>query len=178
MSRKGKLPIVLDKDVKVQVDGNKVTVEGPKGRLEKVFDRSVKFEQTENTLSVHPANGSRLARFMHGTARTVVANMVRGVRENFFKDLEIQGVGFKASVAGRTLELALGYSHPIRYPLPENIFVTVKEGTKLRVEGADKYWVGQVAADIKRYYPVEPYKGKGVRIGGEFVRRKEGKKTA
>ncbi len=178
MSRKGKLPVVIGDKVKVQLDGNCVTVVGPKGQIKKSFDRSVNFELSDGTLKVHPADTSRLAKAMYGTARAIVANMVQGVKELFFKDLEIQGVGFKANLNGRTLELALGYSHPIRYALPEGITVTIKDNTKLHVEGVDKYLVGQVTADIKQYYPVEPYKGKGVRILGDYVRRKEGKKTA
>jgi large subunit ribosomal protein L6 len=178
MSRKGKLPIVVDHGVNVEVNGNRVVVSGPKGRIEKTFDRSVRIEHVDGVVTVFPANGSRLAKAMHGTARSIVAGMVEGVCRCFSKDLEIQGVGFKANLSGQILELNLGYSHPIRYRLPESIVVTVADNTKVHVEGPDKCLVGQVAADIKHYYPVEPYKGKGVRVIGEFVRRKEGKKTA
>jgi large subunit ribosomal protein L6 len=115
---------------------------------------------------------------MYGTARSVVAGMVKGVTDGYVKDLEIQGVGFKAALKGKQLDLALGYSHPILMDIPDGIKVTVVEGTKLKVEGADKQLVGKVTAEIRGYYPPEPYKGKGVRIVGERVRRKEGKTVA
>ena len=176
-SRIGKLPVAIPEKVTLTIDGNKVMVEGPKGKLEKEFNKSVSLTVADKVLTVTPADESRLARAMQGTARAIIFNMVKGVVEGYSKDLEIHGVGFRAALKGNILDLALGYSHPIEYPLPEGITVTIKENTKLKVEGADKHMVGQVAADIKQYYPVEPYKGKGVRILGQFVRRKEGKKT-
>jgi large subunit ribosomal protein L6 len=115
---------------------------------------------------------------MYGTARSVVAGMVKGVTDGYVKDLEIQGVGFKAALKGKQLDLALGYSHPILMDIPDGIKVTVVEGTKVKVEGADKQLVGKITAEIRGYYPPEPYKGKGVRIVGERVRRKEGKTVA
>ena len=178
MSRIGKLPVAIPDKVKVELNGNVVQVEGPKGRLEKSFDRSVRLKLEDGQLVVEPANNSRLARAMHGTARSIIGNMVDGVVEGYAKDLEIEGVGFRAAVQGDVLDLSLGYSHPVRHPIPEGITITVTENTKIKVEGIDKQLVGQVTAAIKSYYPVEPYKGKGVRIVGEYVRRKEGKKTA
>lgn len=178
MSRKGKLPIVLGDKVNVEIKGQEVTVSGPKGTLKKAFHPCVALKLHEGVLSVHPLRKDRLTQAMYGTARAILANMVQGVTQPFSKDLEIQGVGFKANLNGQRLDLALGYSHPIQYPLPQGITVTIKDNTKLHVEGADKHLVGQVAADIKQFYPVEPYKGKGVRIVGQFVRRKEGKKKA
>lgn len=178
MSRIGKLPINLGDKVSVAINGDTVVVKGPKGELSKTFASCVTIKVENNQVLVAPKNDERFSLAMHGTVRAIIANMVKGVQEPFFKDLEIQGVGFKAAVSGNVLDLALGYSHPIKYSIPDGISIQVKDGTKLHVEGADCCVVGQVAADIKRYYPVEPYKGKGVRILGEFIRRKEGKKKA
>jgi len=178
MSRIGKLPVpILDK-VKVSVSGQTVNVEGPKGKLSKTFESAVNIEVKENEVVVTPADNSRKAKAMWGTARSIINGMIVGVTESYKKQLEIEGVGFKANLQGKTLDLALGYSHAIKYSVPDGVTVTVdKTGTKLDVEGPDKHMVGQVTADIFSYYPVEPYKGKGVRIVGRYVRRKEGKKT-
>lgn len=178
MSRIGKLPVAIPDKVSVQVDGSIVKVQGPKGSLEKSFDRAVSITIEDDTVKINPASNSRLSKALHGTARAIINNMVYGVINGYTKNLEIVGVGFRATVKGKVLDLNLGYSHPIEYTIPEGITVTVTENTKVNVSGLDKELVGQVAADIKHYYPVEPYKGKGVRIVGEFVRRKEGKKTA
>ncbi len=178
MSRIGKLPISVPEKAKVSVDGQTVRVEGPKGKLEKTFNRSVAITLEGNEIKVSPVGRSRIARAMYGTARSIINNMVVGVVDGYKKELEIQGVGFRAAVNGKVLNLALGYSHPINFNIPEGITVTVTENTKLAVEGADKQVVGEVTATIYSYYPVEPYKGKGVRIVGQYVRRKEGKKTA
>ena len=132
----------------------------------------------EKKVTFAPTDESRFAKAMYGTARSVVAGMVKGVTDGYSKDLEIQGVGFKAALKGKQLDLALGYSHPILMDIPDGIKVTVVEGTKVKVEGADKQLVGAVTAEIRGYYPPEPYKGKGVRIVGERVRRKEGKTVA
>lgn len=178
MSRIGKLPVpVLDK-AKVTVSGQTVNVEGPKGKLEKTFDGSVNIELVENEIRVTPADQSRHSRAMYGTARSIINNMVNGVVNGYVKKLEIKGVGFRAALAGNVLDLALGYSHPCEVIVPEGITVTVKENTKLTVEGADKEIVGAIAAKIYAFYPAEPYKGKGVQIIGKHVRRKEGKKSA
>jgi large subunit ribosomal protein L6 len=179
MSRIGKLPVEIPSQVKLELNGSEVKVSGPKGNLEKHFNRNVNIQLNDNILTVEPANSSRLAKALHGTTRSIISNMVEGVVSGFSKNLEINGVGFKAHLTGNKLDLALGYSHEIVYEIPVGVSVDVsKDGTKLKVEGADKHMVGQVAATIKSYYPVEPYKGKGVTIVGEFVRRKEGKKTA
>lgn len=178
MSRIGKLPVTLPAKVKASVKDLTVTVEGPRGRLVKSFSGPVSITQEGDALLVNPVNDSRFAKAMHGTVRSILAGMVKGVVEGYTKDLEIQGTGFKAALQGRQLNLSLGYSHPIHYPLPEGVNVVVADGgVKLKVEGTDKHLVGQVAADIYNYYPVEPYKGKGVRIAGQFIRRKEGKKA-
>ena len=178
MSRIGKSPIPFPEEVVVSVSDEGVSVSGPKGNISKSFEASVGIEVTDSQVVVSPKSDSRHARAMHGTVRSIVANMVQGVAEGFSKKLEINGVGFKAIMKGNVLDMDLGYSHPIEYPIPEGIQVTVADNVKLTVEGADKQLVGEVAAKIKRFYPVEPYKGKGVRIIGEYVRRKEGKKTA
>jgi large subunit ribosomal protein L6 len=177
MSRIGKLPVPVLK-AKVTVDGSTINVEGPKGKLEKTFDRSVNIELVENEVIVTPADKSRHSRAMFGTARSIINNMVIGVTEGYKKQLEIKGVGFRAALKGNLLDLSLGYSHPIEMPIPEGITVTVVENTKLTVEGADKQVVGEVTATIFSYFPAEPYKGKGVHIVGQYVRRKEGKKSA
>jgi len=178
MSRIGKLPIIVPAKVKVAVDKNVVKVEGPKGKLQKSFNpHHVSIALDGNAVKVAPAGESRVARAMHGTARSIIASMVKGVEKGSEKKLEIQGVGFKAVLKGKVLNLALGYSHEINLPLPEGVTVVVDNGTMLTISGYDKQAVGQVAATIYQYYPVEPYKGKGVRIAGQHVRRKEGKKA-
>jgi large subunit ribosomal protein L6 len=178
MSRIGKLPIpVLDK-ANVSIDGQTVKVEGPKGKLEKTFDRSVNIEMADGEIRVTPADKSRHSRAMFGTARSIINNMVVGVVDGYSKKLEIKGVGFRAALKGNILDLSLGYSHPVELTIPEGITVTVAENTKLTVEGADKQVVGEIAATIYSYFPAEPYKGKGVHIVGQYVRRKEGKKSA
>jgi large subunit ribosomal protein L6 len=179
MSRIGKQPVIIPDKVKVSIAGDTVNVEGPKGKVSKTFAPVVKVTIADKTVTVSPTkDDSRFARAMYGTVRSVIAGMVKGASEGYSKDLEIQGVGFKANLKGTTLDLALGYSHPILMEIPAGIKVTVTDQTKLKVEGADKQLVGAVTAEIRSYYPPEPYKGKGVRIVGERVRRKEGKTVA
>ena len=178
MSRIGKLPIPIPEKAKVSIDGQTVSVEGPKGSLTKSFDKSVKIELNDNVVQVAPISDSRHARAMFGTVRSIINGMVIGVVEGYTRKLEIKGVGFRAVLKGNVLDLALGYSHPCELEIPEGIKVTVAENTKLTVEGADKQMVGQVTAEIYSFFPAEPYKGKGVHIEGKYVRRKEGKKSA
>ena len=178
MSRIGKLPIPIPEKAKVSVDGNTISVEGPKGSLKKSFDNSVKIELLENEVRVSPISESRHAKAMYGTVRSIINGMVVGVVEGYTKKLQIKGVGFRAVLKGNILDLALGYSHPCELVIPEGIKVTVAENTKLTVEGADKQMVGQITAEIFAFFPAEPYKGKGVHIEGRYVRRKEGKKSA
>jgi len=178
MSRIGKVPVPIPDKVKVDVKGQTVSVEGPKGKVSKTFADVVTITLADKKVSVKPNEDSRFAQAMFGTARSVIAGMVKGASEGFAKELEIQGVGFKANLKGKQLDLALGYSHPILFDIPEGIKITVTDQTKLKVEGADKQLVGKVTAEIRSYYPPEPYKGKGVRIVGERVRRKEGKTVA
>lgn len=179
MSRIGKLPVPIPDKVKVDIKGSTVLVEGPKGKVSKTFAPVVNISVADKKVTVSPSkDNSRFARAMYGTVRSVIAGMVKGVSEGYTKDLEIQGVGFKANLKGKQLDLALGYSHQILFDIPEGIKITVVDQTKVKIEGADKQLVGAVAADIRAYYPPEPYKGKGVRIVGERVRRKEGKTVA
>lgn len=178
MSRIGKQPVIIPEKVKVDIKGNTVLVEGPKGKVQKTFADAVKIAVADKKVQVSPTAETRFAKAMFGTARSVIAGMVKGVTEGYVKELEIQGVGFKAALKGKQLDLALGYSHPILHDIPEGIKITVTDGTKLKVEGCDKQTVGQVTAEIRAYYKPEPYKGKGVRIVGERVRRKEGKTVA
>lgn len=178
MSRIGKVPVSIPDKVKIAVNDGTVLVEGPKGKVTKSFSDVVKITVADKKVTIAPVEETRFARAMYGTARSVIAGMVKGVTEGFAKELEIQGVGFKANLKGKQLDLALGYSHPILFDIPEGIKITVTDQTKLKVEGCDKQLVGAVTANIRAYYPPEPYKGKGVRIVGERVRRKEGKTVA
>ena len=179
MSRIGKQPVLIPAKVKVEVKDHTVRVEGPKGKVAKTFAPVVNITVADNKVVVSPSDDdSRFAKAMYGTVRSVIAGMVKGVSEGYVKELEIQGVGFKANLKGKQLDLALGYSHPILMDIPDGIKITVTDQTKVKVEGADKQLVGAVTAEIRSYYPPEPYKGKGVRIVGERVRRKEGKTVA
>ena len=178
MSRIGKQPVPIPDKVKVDIKNTTVHVEGPKGKVQKTFAPVVTITVSDQKVIVAPVGDTRFANAMYGTARSIISSMVKGVTAGFSKDLEIQGVGFKANLKGKQLDLALGYSHPIIMDIPEGIKITVVEGTKVKVEGCDKQLVGAVTAEIRSYYPPEPYKGKGVRIVGERVRRKEGKTVA
>ncbi len=174
MSRIGKKPIELPAKVSVKIGANgAVNVEGPKGKLAWTLPAGVTgtVEGTKVTLSIADDHNKAL----FGLSRSLVNNMVKGVADGYVKDLEIQGVGFKAAVKGKVLQLNLGYSHEINHPIPEALKVTVAENTKVKVEGIDKQLVGQFAAEVRGFYPPEPYKGKGVRYAGEKIIRKEGK---
>ena len=175
MSRIGKQPIAIPPKVKVEVKGQKIFVEGPKGRLDWELPRRTSLKVQDGKIVVSRAGDAAQAKALHGLSRALVNNMVRGVTEGFVKKLEIQGVGFKAAVQGKNVNLVLGFSHPINYAIPDQIKVTVEENTKLTIEGPDRRLVGQVAAELRSFYPPEPYKGKGVRYVGEHVQRKEGK---
>ena len=175
MSRIGKQPIAVPPKVKVEVKGQKVSVEGPKGKLNWELPKRTSLKVEGGNIIVSRDGEDAQAKALHGLSRALVNNMVRGVSEGFVKKLEIQGVGFKAAVQGQNVNLNLGYSHPVVYALPAQIKVTVEENTKLTIEGPDKQTVGQVAAEIRSFYPPEPYKGKGVRYSDERVIRKEGK---
>src|SRR5271165_1059217 len=175
MSRIGKQPILIPAKVKVNVTGRKVSVEGPKGKLNLELNPRTAAKVEGDKVVVSRDGDDAEAKAMHGLSRALVNNMVKGVSEGFVKRLGIQGVGFKAAVQGKNVNLSLGYSHPLLYPIPDQIKVTVEENTKLTIEGPDKAVVGRVAAEIRSFYPPEPYKGKGVRYDDEHVVRKEGK---
>ena len=175
MSRIGKLPIAVPAGVTVKVDGNHVSVKGPKGELARTIhsEMSVKFEG--NVLSVVRPSDETLHKSLHGLSRTLLANMIEGVTKGYVKQLEITGVGFKAEPKPFGLQLALGYSHQIQYKAPAGIKLTAPQPTQVVIEGADKEKVGQVAAEIRSLRPPEPYKGKGIKYVGEIIRRKAGK---
>lgn len=175
MSRIGKLPVAVPPKVKVEIKGQKVFVEGPKGKLDFELPRRTSAKVDGGNVVVSRDGEDAEAKALHGLSRAIVNNMVKGVSAGFVKKLEIQGVGFKAAVQGKNVNLVLGYSHPVNYPIPDKITVTVLENTKLTIEGPSKQLVGQVAAELRSYYPPEPYKGKGVRYSDEKVVRKEGK---
>lgn len=176
MSRIGNKIVEIPDKVKVNIGNDgAVAVEGPKGKLSWTLPRNIKGSVADNKVSIVRDAETRSVKALHGLSRSLVNNMVVGVSAGFTKDLIIEGVGFKAAVQGSTLNLSLGKSHPILFPIPNEIKITVVENTKIAISGIDKKVVGQVAADIRRYYPPEPYKGKGVRYAGEVVRRKEGK---
>jgi large subunit ribosomal protein L6 len=175
MSRIGKIPIVIPPKVKVAVAGRTVSVEGPKGKLNLELPPRTSLTVENGQARLHRAGDAPKDKALHGLSRALVWNMVKGVSDGFVKKLEIQGVGFKAAVQGKVVNMALGFSHPINYNIPDQIKVTVEENTKLTIEGPDKMMVGKVAAELRAFYPPEPYKGKGVRYVGEHVQRKEGK---
>ena len=176
MSRIGNKAVEIPDKVKVNVDQEgAVSVEGPKGKLQWKLPRQIRASVQDNQVSVVREAESRSVKALHGLSRSLVHNMVQGVSEGFTKQLEIEGVGFKAAVQGSTLNLSLGFSHPVTFSIPKDIKITVADNTKITVQGVDKQLVGQVAADIRGFYPPEPYKGKGVRYAGEQIRRKVGK---
>ena len=175
MSRVGSKTIAVPDKVKVVIADNHVSVEGPKGKLEMDMPSRTTVSQEENALSVTRDGDDRKAMAMHGLGRSLLNNMVLGVSEGFVKKLEINGVGFKAAVSGNTVTMNLGYSHPIKYDLPNQVIVSVDKDTNVTIEGPDKQKVGLVAAELRGFYPVEPYKGKGVKYADEHIRRKEGK---
>jgi len=182
MSRIGKIPVTITKGVTAKIDGGLLTVKGPKGELK--FDvnegryGAVKVAISDSSIAVTRKEESVLGRTQQGLVRALIQNMVTGVTETFSKNLELVGVGYKADARGKTLNLSLGFSHPVDFPLPEGISAAVDKGTKITISGADRQLVGEVAAEIRKLRPPEPYKGKGIRYEGEIVRRKVGKAAA
>ena len=175
MSRIGKQPILIPAKVKVEVKGQKVHVEGPKGKLDWELPKRTSLKVEGDKIVVARQGDDAQAKALHGLSRALLNNMIKGVSEGYVRKLEIQGVGFKAAVTGKVVNLSLGFSHPINYTIPDQVKVTVEENTKVTIEGPDKMMVGKVASELRAYYPPEPYKGKGVRYAGEHVQRKEGK---
>ncbi len=176
MSRIGKNPVAVPKGVTASVSGQTVKVKGPKGELQVVLPAEVEVKLDGDRVTVMPREGAERGRQMWGLSRTLVNNLVVGVTQGFATKLEIQGVGYRAAVQGKNLNLQLGFSHDVAYPIPAGITITAEKPTMLTVAGIDKQLVGQVAAEIRSYRKPEPYKGKGVRYSDEYVRRKEGKK--
>jgi len=177
MSRIGRKPVPIPDAVTVEIGAGSIAVKGPKGELSQAFSPDMSVEQGEGVLTVARPTDRGEHRALHGLTRSLIANMVEGVTEGFEKRLEIQGVGYRAALKGRKLELALGYSHPVAVDAPEGIEFEVPQPTEVVVRGIDKQLVGQVAADIRKRRPPEPYKGKGIRYKGEQVLRKVGKRA-
>jgi len=176
MSRIGKKPVPIPSGVTANVEGQTVKVKGPKGAMQVVLPDDVEVKMDGGNVHVDPRNETKRARSMWGTSRTLVSNLVTGVTKGFEKKLEITGVGYRAALQGKNLQISLGYSHEVLYPVPEGITIAAPKPTEIMVTGIDKQKVGQVAAEIRSFRPPEPYKGKGVKYAGEYIFRKEGKK--
>lgn len=175
MSRIGRMPITVPAGVEISISGQDVAVKGPKGSLSLSVAEPIQVSQSEGVLTVARPNDERLSRSLHGLSRTLVANMVEGVTNGYSKTIEIVGVGYRVAEKGADLEFALGYSHSILFPAPAGITFKVESPTKFSISGIDKQLVGEVAAKIKKLRKADPYKGKGLRLSGEVVRRKQGK---
>jgi len=175
MSRVGQMPIALPNGVEVRIEGSKISVKGPKGELSRDLDPQMKLGLSDSTVSVERPSDNPRHRSLHGLTRTLIQNMVTGVSEGFAKTLELQGVGYRAQMQGPNLVLAVGYSRPVEVPPPPGIEFEVEGNTRVIVKGISKEGVGQAAADVRKVRPPEPYKGKGIRYVGEYVRRKAGK---
>jgi large subunit ribosomal protein L6 len=176
MSRIGKKPVSIPSGVTASVDGQTVKMKGPKGALELMLPAEVSAKLEKGSIQVDPRNETKRARSMWGTSRTLVSNLVTGVTKGFEKKLEITGVGYRAAVQGKNLQIALGYSHDVVYPIPTGIAIVTPKPTEVVISGIDRQQVGQVAAEIRGFRKPEPYKGKGVKYAGEYIFRKEGKK--
>jgi large subunit ribosomal protein L6 len=176
MSRIGKKAVPVPAGVTVNVNGQTVSVKGPKGELKEILNEQVLVKMEAGGVKVDPINQSKLARSSWGMSRTLVANMMKGVTDGYTKSLEINGVGYRAAVAGKSLQLNLGYSHDVNYPIPEGIEIKTPKPTEIQITGINKQRVGQVAAEIREWRGPEPYKGKGIKYAGETIFRKEGKK--
>ena len=175
MSRIGKIPVDIPKNVKIAVNGQTIQVEGPKGKLTCPLPRNIVVEQKDSKVIVTRKNDSKQNSANHGTTRALLRNMMQGVSEGHRKDLEVQGVGFRVAIQGEKLIMNLGFSHQVEYVIPKNVKVTAAKPTEISIEGVDRQVVGQVAAQIRAKKPPEPYKGKGIRYVGEVVKRKQGK---
>jgi large subunit ribosomal protein L6 len=176
MSRIGKQAVEIPSGVTANVAGQTISVKGPKGTLELMLHDDVAVKMTDGSITIDPRNDSKRARAMWGTTRSLLANVVTGVTKGFERRLDITGVGYRASVQGKNLQILLGYSHEIAYAIPDGIAIVTPKPTEIVITGIDKQKVGQVAAEIRDYRPPEPYKGKGIRYAGEYIFRKEGKK--
>ncbi len=178
MSRVGLTPIDVPSGVKVEIQGRTVQVEGPKGKLSHELPEVLSIERQEAQLRVKRSSDEKRVKSLHGLHKILVQNMVKGVTEGYVKELELVGVGYKAAVSGTNLEMFVGFTHPVVYPIPKGITVETPKPTQVVIRGIDKYLVGQVAARIRAFAPPEPYKGKGIKYAGEQIRRKAGKAVA
>jgi large subunit ribosomal protein L6 len=176
MSRVGKKPVAIPSGVTANIAGQTINVKGPKGALELMLPEDVTATLESGAVQINPREDSKRARAMWGMSRALLANIVTGVTKGFEKKLDITGVGYRAALQGKNLQLSLGYSHEVLYPIPEGIAITTPKPTEIVIAGIDRQKVGQVAAEIRDFRPPEPYKGKGVRYSGEYIFRKEGKK--
>lgn len=178
MSRLGKKLVTIPKDVKIEVKDGMVCVEGIKGKLARKLSDRISIEIKDGTLLVKRVANTKIDKSLHGLFRALIVNMIVGVTEGYSKELEIQGVGFKAAVAGDKLNMALGFSHPVNYAIPAGIKIETPKPTQVVIKGIDKELIGKVASEIRAFYPPEPYKGKGIRYVGEHVKKKVGKAQA
>jgi large subunit ribosomal protein L6 len=178
MSRIGKKPVAVPKEVKIEVKDGSVMVEGPKGKLSRVLSDRINIEIKDNQLFVKRLDDSDIDKSLHGLFRALIVNMIKGVTEGYTKELEIIGVGFRAQVQGNTLNMQLGFSHQVNFPIPEGIKIETPKQTQVIIRGIDKEKVGEIAAELRSIFPPEPYKGKGVRYAGEYVKKKVGKAQA
>jgi len=178
MSRIGKKPIAIPKEVKIEIKDGRVSVEGPKGKLARTLSPRIKAEIKDNQLIVTRVTDIKTDKALHGLSRALIVNMIKGVTEGYVKELEIIGVGFKAQIQGANLSMNLGFSHPVVFPIPEGIKAETPKQTQIVIRGIDKELVGEVACEIRSVRPPEPYKGKGIRYAGEYVKKKVGKAQA
>jgi large subunit ribosomal protein L6 len=176
MSRIGKRPVAVPSGITANVEGQTVKIKGPKGALQVVLHDDVAVKLEGDQIKVDPRSDTKRARAQWGTSRTLIANLIAGVSKGFEQRLEINGVGYRAAVQGKNLQIALGYSHDVVYPIPEGITIATPRPVEIVISGSDRQKVGQVAAEIRDYRPPEPYKGKGIKYAGERIFRKEGKK--
>ncbi|HET6899429.1 MAG TPA: 50S ribosomal protein L6 [Vicinamibacteria bacterium] len=177
MSRIGKLPIPIPQGVKIQVDGSSVRAEGPKGKLTQPVPSGLTPRVADGTIVIERSSDERHVRALHGLARALVANMVHGVKDGFERKLDIVGIGYRAQMQGKNIQLALGYSHPIIFPLPDGVTAEIDKQVAITLRGADKAVLGQTAAKLRALRKPDPYKGKGIKYSGEVIRRKVGKKA-
>lgn len=178
MSRIGKKSITVPKDVKIEINDSIILVEGPKGKLTRTLSKRINIQIKDELLFVKRMSDTKLDKSLHGLTRALILNMIKGVTEGYTKELEIVGVGFRAQVQTNNLNMQLGFSHPVNFAIPEGIKIETPKQTQIVVRGIDKEMVGKVASEIRRIYPPEPYKGKGIRYVGEFVKKKVGKAQA
>ncbi|MBP7216995.1 MAG: 50S ribosomal protein L6 [Candidatus Omnitrophica bacterium] len=178
MSRIGKKPVTVPKDVKAAINGRTIVIEGPKGKLSLTVNDRINLELKDTQVVVSRTSEIKTVKSLHGLYRALIVNMIKGVTEGYVKELEIIGVGFKAQIVNNALTMQLGFSHPINYPIPEGIKIETPKLTQIVVRGIDKEKVGEVAHEIRAFYPPEPYKGKGIRFVGEYVKKKVGKAQA